>query len=66
MRIPHITPARLHPKHLSKVPHKKSLFVAANAAVRLRQGLPIVDGLVRAPRGGPVEVTFPFVFSSAR
>jgi resuscitation-promoting factor RpfB len=33
MRIPHITSHHLYPKHLSKVPHKKSLFVAANAAV---------------------------------
>ena len=33
MRVPHRTPARLHPKHLNKVPHKKSVFVAANAAV---------------------------------
>ena len=36
MRIPHITPPhQLHPKHLSRVPHKKSIFVAANAAVLL-------------------------------
>ena len=34
MRIPPI-PAHLHPKHLNRVPHKKSLFVAANAAVLL-------------------------------
>ncbi|HKY58727.1 MAG TPA: ubiquitin-like domain-containing protein [Aeromicrobium sp.] len=33
MRIPQITPQHFHPKHLNKVPHKKSLFVAANAAV---------------------------------
>ena len=33
MRAPHLTPQRLHPKHLNKVPHKKSIFVAANAAV---------------------------------
>jgi uncharacterized protein YabE (DUF348 family) len=35
MRIPQITPHQLHPRHLKKVPHKKSLFVAANAAVLL-------------------------------
>ncbi len=35
MRIPQITPHHLHPRHLKKVPHKKSLFVAANAAVLL-------------------------------
>ena len=36
MRIPHITtPHQLHPKHISKVPHKRSIFVAANAAVLL-------------------------------
>ena len=34
MRIPQI-PSHLHPKHLNRVPHKKSLFVAANAAVLL-------------------------------
>jgi uncharacterized protein YabE (DUF348 family) len=33
MRIPHLTPRHVQPKHLSKVPHRKSLFVAANAAV---------------------------------
>jgi len=35
MRIPQITPQHFHPRHLKKVPHKKSLFVAANAAVLL-------------------------------
>ena len=35
MRIPQITPQQLHPRHLKNVPHKKSLFVAANAAVLL-------------------------------
>jgi uncharacterized protein YabE (DUF348 family) len=34
MRIPQI-PSHLHPKHLNRVPHKKSIFVAANAAVLL-------------------------------
>ena len=32
MRTPHFTPQKLHPKHLHKV-HKKSAFVAVNAAV---------------------------------
>jgi resuscitation-promoting factor RpfB len=35
MRIPQITSHHLYPKHLNKVPHKKSIFVAANAAVLL-------------------------------
>ncbi|HUS21220.1 MAG TPA: ubiquitin-like domain-containing protein [Aeromicrobium sp.] len=38
MRIPQITSHHLYPKHLHKVPHKKSIFVAANAAVLLILG----------------------------
>jgi uncharacterized protein YabE (DUF348 family) len=38
MRLPQITSHHLYPRHLHKVPHKKSIFVAANAAVLLVLG----------------------------
>jgi uncharacterized protein YabE (DUF348 family) len=37
MRTPHVTPSRLHPRHLSSV-HKKSAFIALNAVVLLILG----------------------------